>query len=212
MRHNRKQLDIKIGKLDDVRRVGFTLTRGLWPMYCEDPKKARAMQREMILDYAKRYDLTVISQGEQPERAYWYRQPAELAQAYAALVENKWFSGPDDPMIEIYNSRMFFGNSPKAYEELSRQMDLVLGFRLHGNIMALANRVPAVYVVYDSRTRELVDYLGIPAYDITDKQPFKLEDYSTQARFDHFNARYAAAYRRMAEFLDANGVAHLMRP
>jgi len=91
-------------------------------------------------------------------------------------------------------------------------MDLVLGFRLHGNIMALANRVPAVYVVYDSRTRELVDYLGIPAYDITDKQAFRLEDYYTQARFDHFNARYAIAYRRMAEFLDANGVAHLMRP
>jgi hypothetical protein len=212
MRHNRPRLDIKVGSLADVRRVGFTLTRGLWPMYCEDPKKARAMQREMILEYAKRFDLTVISQGEQLERAYWYRQPAEIALAYAALVENKWFTGPDDPMIEVYEKNLFFGASPRAYEELSRQMDLVLGFRLHGNIMALANGVPAVYVVYDSRTRELVEYLGIPAYDIADKEPFKLESYYTQARFDHFNARYVAAYRRMAEFLDANGVPHLMRP
>ncbi len=212
MRHNRPRLDIKVKDLAEVKRLGFTLTRGLWPMYCEDPKKARAMQREMILDYAKRYDFTLISQGEQPERAYWYRDPAEVAAAFAALVENKWFSGADDPMVEIYRKHMFFGTSPRAYEELAKQMDLVLGFRLHGNIMALANRVPAVYVTYDSRTRELVDYLGIPAYDIVDKEPFKLENYYTQARFDHFNECYANAYRRMAAFLDTNGVPHLMRP
>ena len=211
MRHNRPRLDIKIKDLSEVRRVGFTLTRGLWPMYCEDPKKARAMQREMILDYAKRFDFTVISQGEQLERAYWYNDPAEMAAAYTALVENKWFTGPDDPMVEIYKNNLFFGTSPRAYEELSKQMDLVLGFRLHGNIMALANRVPAVYVTYDSRTRELVDYLGIPAYDIVDKEPFALERFYNQERFDHFNERYAIAYKRMAAFLDTNGVPHLMR-
>lgn len=212
MRHNRPKLDIKLGALDAVRRVGFTLTRGLASMYCQDLGKAREMQRAMMVDYAKRFELTVISQGEQPERAYWYRSQADIAQAYAKLVEAKWFSGPDDPLVDIYTRNLFFGTSPKAYEELSRQMDLVLGFRLHGNIMALANRVPAIYVVYDSRTRELVDYLGIPAYDIMQKEPFALEDYYTQPRFDRFNARYTSAYRRMAEFLDANGVAHLMRP
>ncbi len=212
MRHNRPRLDIQLKPFDQVRRVGFTLTRGLMPMYCSDLKKASEMQRAMMVEYAKRFDLTVISQGERPERAYWYRSPDDVARAYAQLVEAKWFAGPDDPLVEIYNRNLFFGTSPKAYEDLSKQMDLVLGFRLHGNIMALANRVPAVYMVYDSRTRELVDYLGIPAYDIGDKEPFRLEDYYTQARLDHFNARYAAAYRRMAEFLDANGVAHLMQP
>jgi hypothetical protein len=212
MRHNHPHLDIQLKPLDQVRRVGFTLTRGLLPMYCSDLKKASEMQRAMMVEYAKRFDLTVMSQGEQPERAYWYRSPADIAKAYATLLGTKWFSGPNDPLVDIYNRCLFFGTSPKAYEEISRQMDLVLGFRLHGNIMALANGVPAVYVVYDSRTRELVDYLGIPAYDIMQKEPFALEDYYTQARFDHFNARYAAAYRRMAEFLDANGVAHLMRP
>jgi len=212
MRHNRPRLDIALGPLDAVRRVGFTLTRGLAPMYCEDAGKAGAMQRAMMIEYDRRFALTVISQGEQPERAYWYRRPADIAEAYARLVQSKWFTGPDDPLVQIYNRSLFFGTSPKAYEDLVRQMDLVLGFRLHGNIMALANGVPSIYVVYDSRTRELVDYLGIPAYDIMQKEPFALADYYTQARFDRFNARYVAAYRRMAEFLDANGIAHLMRP
>jgi hypothetical protein len=212
MRHNSPQLDIRLGDLAGIRRVGFTLTRGLWPMYCQDIPKARALQRTTILDYAKRFDLTIMSQGERPERAYWYKHEADIAAAYETLVKDKWFTGPDDPLVELYRSRLFFGTTPAAYEELVRRMDLVLGLRLHGNIMALANGVPAIYIVYDSRTRELAEYLQIPSYDIMDKEPFTLERCFAQERFDRFAAQYRVAYRRMAEFLDANGVAHRMRP
>jgi hypothetical protein len=78
--------------------------------------------------------------------------------------------------------------------------------------MALANEVPAVYIVYDSRTRELVELFGIPAYDIMDKRPFALEEHYTPAAYEHFAESYARAYGRMAAFLDRNNVAHRMRP
>lgn len=212
MRQNRPSLDITVKNLPEVRYVGLTLTRGVWPMYCQNIPKTRALQRELMLDYAKRYDFTIISQGEQPERAYWYRLPREMQAAYDALIKDKWFTGPDDPLIDIYRTKMFFGPFPQAYEDLVKQLDLVVGFRLHGNVMALANGVPAVYVVYDMRMREVVQHFDVPAYEIMDEKPFSLEELYTQARFDRFNARYREAYRHMAAFLDANGVAHLMRP
>lgn len=211
MRHNRPSLDITLGELAAVRYVGFTLMRGLWPMYCQNIPKTRAMQRDLILDYAKRFDLTVMSQGEQPERAYWYRHPRAIEAAFEALVKDKWFTGPDDPLVQVYRTRMFFGSSPSAYEDLVKGLDLVVGFRLHGNVMALANGVPAIYVVYDMRMREVVRYFDIPAHDVMDDEPFALERLYAQDRFDRFNARYRDAYRKMAGFLDANGVAHLMQ-
>ena len=33
-------------------------------------------------------------------------------------------------------------------------LEVILGYRLHGNLMALANAVPAIYFGYDTRTLE----------------------------------------------------------
>lgn len=212
MRHNKPRLEIAWKPLDQVRRVGFTLTRGFWPEYCEDIGRARGLQRRLLRDLAADRDLTVMSQGERPEKLYFYGTPEGKAEAYAALVKDGWFEGPDDPLVRLYEERMFFGRSPAEYEDLVRGLDLVLGFRLHGNIMALANERPAVYVVYDSRTRELVELFGIPAYDIMSEKPFALEEIYTPEAYAHFAECYRQAYTRMAEFLDKNGVAHRMRP
>jgi hypothetical protein len=212
MRHNKPKLDVAWKPLDEVRKVGFTLTRGFWPEYCEDVDKSRQLQRQLMTEFAARFDLTVMSQGERPEKLYFYGTPEGKAEAYAALIREGWFQGADDPLVKLYESNMFFGRSPAEYETLVRGLDLALGFRLHGNIMALANGVPAVYIVYDSRTRELVELFGIPFYDIMNKKPFALEDYYTQAAYARFSDSYARAYARMASFLDRNGVAHRMRP
>jgi hypothetical protein len=212
MRHNKPKLDVAWKPLEEIRKVGFTLTRGFWPEYCEDVEKSRQLQRQLMIDLAARFDLTVMSQGERPEKLYFYGTPEGKAEAFAALTREGWFQGPDDPLVKLYESNMFFGRSPAEYETLVRGLDLALGFRLHGNIMALANGVPAVYIVYDSRTRELVELFGIPFYDIMNKKPFALEDYYTEAAYARFSDSYARAYARMANFLDRNGVAHRMRP
>ena len=209
-RFNRPRLHIRVPELDDVKRVGFTLTRGLAGMYCEDLGRARQLQLDLIRAYAKRFDLVLMSQGELPEKAYFYKDEARIPDAYNRLVADKWFEGPDDPMMQIYRQKLFFGQSPAAYDDMVRTLDIVVGLRLHGNIIALSNSVPAVYITYDTRTRELVDYLGIPAYDIMANTPFHLEDCLTQERFDQFADRYAAAYQRMKDFLVENGVANRM--
>ena len=39
-------------------------------------------------------------------------------------------------------SRLFYSDVVADYEDLVRSKDLVLGYRLHGNLMALANGRP----------------------------------------------------------------------
>ena len=70
------------------------------------------------------------------------------------------------------------------YEDLVRQKDLVLGYRLHGNLMALANGMPSIYFTYDSRTAEFAETFQIPHFDVFSGKPFELEDYWDQSLFE----------------------------
>jgi hypothetical protein len=210
MRHNNPNLRIDLGPLDAVRNVGFSLTRSLDKMYADNVARGLLIQREIILDLARRHNLTIVSQSEIPEKIYYHRILDRLDEAYNELVDTGWFQGKDDPMVRLYERRMFFGASALDYEVLMRNLDLMVGTRLHGNAMAVANGKPAIYVTLDSRLRELVDLLGLPRHDMTSDKPFRIEDYWHQEVFDRFNERYHTLYGKMKLFLDLNGVTNRM--
>ena len=86
----------------------------------------------------------------------------------------------------------------------------MLGYRLHGNLISLANRIPSVYFTYDSRTAEFVETFQIPSFNVFGGQAFRLEDYWDQSLFDKFNRAYYQHYRDARLFLDENGVPHKM--
>jgi polysaccharide pyruvyl transferase WcaK-like protein len=98
----------------------------------------------------------------------------------------------------------------REYDEKLAAQDLVLGYRLHGNLMALANGVPSVYFTYDSRTSEFVETFKIPAFDVFGDKPFSLEAYWDQSLFERFNRAYHAGWREMRTFLEENGMPHRM--
>jgi len=91
-----------------------------------------------------------------------------------------------------------------------RSKDLVLGYRLHGNLMALSNGTPSVYFSYDSRTAEFAETFAIPCYDVYSDKPFVLEEYWDQSLFEKFNRTFYQRYRDMREFLDENYIPHRM--
>ena len=121
-----------------------------------------------------------------------------------------WFF--DQRIEELYRTKLFYSDVVADYETLVRGKDLVLGYRLHGNLMALANGVPSVYFVYDSRTAEFCETFSIPSYDVYADKEFVLEEYWDQARFERFNRTYHMRYRDMRDFLDENGIPHQMVP
>ncbi|MGE5548514.1 MAG: polysaccharide pyruvyl transferase family protein [Solirubrobacterales bacterium] len=209
-RNNDPDLRVELPSLDQVRDVAFTLRREVSGAYASDIAHYLKLHHDVIVELAERFDVVVSAQGEIEEKKIVFGTPEQREEAFAQLAHEKWFTGPDDAMIRIYRDKLFYSDVVAEYEALMRAQDLVLGYRLHGNLMALANGVPSVYFTYDSRTAEFVDTYRIPAFDVFSGKEFRLEDYWDQSLFERFNRAYHARYRDMMLFLDENGIDHKM--
>lgn len=209
-RNNDPSLRIDLPPLDSIRKVAYTLRREVDSTYAQDLRQYLDMQRQTILDLAARFEIDLLAQGEVEEKAVLWGNPAQRDAALGKLRQTGWLRGPADPLEKIYTTNLFYSDSVAEFEQKLRQKQLVLGYRLHGNLLGLANRVPSVYFTYDSRTAEFAETLQIPSFDVFSGRPFKLEEYWQQGLFERFNRAYYQTYRAMRLFLDENGVAHKM--
>ena len=211
-RANRPDLAIRLPALEQVSQVGVTLRREVSKTYAQDIRRYLTFHRDLVKAMAARFEVTLMAQGEIEEKKLALGSPAQKDEAFAALRQNEWATTwyLDEAMEDLYRSKMFYSDVVAEYEKLVRGLDLVLGYRLHGNLMALANGTPSIYFTYDSRTVEFADTFKIPSVDVFSGQDFRLEEYWEQARFDRFNAAYADVYSAMSAFLSENKVDHKM--
>lgn len=210
-RRNDPENRIELPPLETIRQLGYTLRREVSATYSPDIDRYLSLQRESILSLASRFDVTVMAQGEIEEKKIVFGTPEQRAQAMTDLDNHRWFQGAEDPMRKLYEERLFYSDVVADYDAIVRKQQLVLGYRLHGNLIALANGVPSIYFTYDSRTAEFVETFQIPAFDVYKGEPFELEAYWDQARFEKFNRACWRGYREMKRFLDENGLKNRMR-
>jgi len=213
-RNNDPELRIDLPPLASLRKAGFTVRREVSKHYSPDVRRYLMRHRDIIKQMAARFDIRLMMQGEVEEKKLLFGSPEERAHAWAGLKGNAWCAQWffDAELEALYGAKLFYSDVVADYERLVREQDLVLGYRLHGNLMALANRVPAIYFIYDSRTAEFCDTFAIPSYDVYSEREFVLEEYWDQGRFERFNRAYYMRYRDMRQFLDENGIPHRMRP
>lgn len=213
-RNNNPNLAIRLPALEQVKKAGITLRREVSKTYAQDIQRYLTFHRDLVKAMADRFEVTLMSQGEAEEKKLALGTPEQKAAAMAALEDNAWATSwyLDEQVADLYQSRMFYSDVVAEYEQLVRGLDLVLGYRLHGNLMALANGTPSIYFTYDSRTVEFADTFKIPSVDVFAGHEFRLEDYWDQARFDRFNTAYAQVYGQMRDFLVENGVDNKMVP
>lgn len=209
-RGNQPNLRIDLPPLESVRNTCFTLRREVGEDYSPDIGIYQDVQRRTIVEMARRFPLQISAQGEIEEKKIVLGLPEQREEAFQQLMAEGWFTGEADPLFGLYRDHLFYSDVVADYEALVRRMDVVLGYRLHGNLMALANGVPAVYFIYDSRTAEFVDTFRIPSFDVYSGKPFRLEDYWDQALFERFNRSYHHRYLEMRAFLDENAIDHKM--
>ncbi len=212
-RNNDPELAIKLPPLEEVRNVGVTLRREVSPTYAQDIAHYLSVHRDLIKAMSARFSTVLMAQGEVEEKKLVNGTEAQKADAWRALKANPSVAGSylDADVERLYRERLFYSDVVADYEALVRKQDLVLGYRLHGNLMALANGVPSVYFTYDSRTAEFAETFQIPSYDVFSKKPFALENYWQQGLFDRFNRARYQTYREMRVFLNENSVANKMR-
>ncbi|MGH6860567.1 MAG: polysaccharide pyruvyl transferase family protein [Phyllobacterium sp.] len=211
-RRNDPAMKIVLPPLEEVRNVGVTIRREVSPTYAQNIGRYLTFHRDLVKAMAARFDVTLMAQGEVEEKKMVFGTPEQKENAMAALKANRWASDwyLDDTMEKLYRDRMFYSDVVADYETLVQTKDLVLGYRLHGNLMALANGVPSIYFTYDSRTTEFAETYQIPRFDVFRDGKFQLEDYWDQSLFDKYNQAWYRTYGAMQRFLSENGVDHKM--
>jgi hypothetical protein len=103
----------------------------------------------------------------------------------------------------------FFSHRLADYMANARGLGLMLGTRLHGNIMALSQGVPTAFAVHDARVAEVAAVLRAPMFD-----------FSAEPRTDHlldldwapFERRYTELHDGFAAFFDRCGLPHRLQP
>lgn len=211
-RHNDPYLHIEPKPWEAIRKVAFNLRREVSPFYAADPRRYHEVQKRLIRALDERFDLTVTVHGEAAEKAFFYQHPDFLPKYRDELMRSGWFDGEGDRLLQIYQSRLFYNEAPAQYDALVRGMDLVLGFRVHGNLPAAACNIPAICVDYDTRSRELADAFDMPSITFEEAATLPLEALYRPDEFARFNRNVINHYRRLRDFLDRNGMAHNMLP
>jgi hypothetical protein len=93
----------------------------------------------------------------------------------------------------------------------ARDLDAIIGFRFHGNMVALLQGRPCFYYTYDSRLKEFCQLYGLPSQDVT--QPW-IDP--VRAMIDHdwdeANARMAALLEEIQAFYTENGFRARLKP
>jgi len=206
-RHCKPELNLPRLKANEIKNLGFTLRRKTHGF--------AMLQRYMLRTLAENYRTEILCAGELEEKAIFYARsnlvpnPKQVMEkAVNSLIKEKWLYGANDPLLDLYRSSLSVFETVSDFEDAECRQDAVTGFRLHGNLLALANEVPALYITYDTRTREFVKTLGIPHVDGRYIDRFSFEESWDNADFGMFEKTYAERFKDLQKFLDENGMAH----
>jgi hypothetical protein len=109
------------------------------------------------------------------------------------------------PLLDWFMNNSFFSYDIGEYLTTYREQGMVVGCRLHSNLVSVANRTPTVFLTYDQRTTELAQLLQLPHCPVTSFGP----DFDLFGQdWRPFEKAYAVRYAEMRRFLDANGLRH----
>ncbi len=103
----------------------------------------------------------------------------------------------------MLNNRMsaFFDIDEWA-ADAAANVDVMVGFRLHGNVIALHQGIPAIFFTYDSRIRELSSLFAIPSIEIEDYLPINLEKLLEKADFTKVQHIYRQNFAEISSLPD----------
>ena len=107
------------------------------------------------------------------------------------------------------NARMFFRINDWNKYLSDEGFTFAYGSRFHGNMCALRNGIPALWLVHDSRTSELTNTLHLPCVDIKKVSEIKsIEDLIELCVYDEFYKNYAGLTENYVKFLNENKLNH----
>jgi len=202
---------IEIKPLDPANaRVGLTLNRYLSEDYASNATKTNRLQRALIRAVAHRSANRLYSQGEREETLAIFETGEEKKKHIHSILDKYRLDG-DREVEELMSERMLaFFDVDEWAADARDNVDVLVGFRLHGNVIGLHQGIPAVFFTYDSRIRELSTLFAVPAVEVEDYMPINLERIFQDADFSKFQHVYRLNYAEYHRFLTENGLNHVL--
>jgi hypothetical protein len=132
------------------------------------------------------------------------RKPMDSA-ALATEIHHAFDHHTRPAFLDWLMNNTFFSYDIGEFLALYRACGMVVGCRLHSNLVALANGTPTVFLTYDERTKELAELLDAPHCALSEFGP----DFDLFGQdWRPFEKSYRVHYAEMRRFLDANGLPH----
>jgi hypothetical protein len=108
-------------------------------------------------------------------------------------------------LLDWFINNSFFSYDIGEYLATYRSQGMVVGCRLHSNLVSVANGTPTVFLTYDQRTTELAQLLQLPNCPVME---FNSDFDLLGQEWRPFEKAYAVRYAEMRRFLDSNGLHH----
>lgn len=109
------------------------------------------------------------------------------------------------------NRMISFTDSP-SWIAFMRTLRFCFGTRIHGNFAAIVAETPAVVLVHDTRTLELVEYFQVPYRYVSEAAHLEAADLYADADFTAFNSGHAGRFESFLGFLHENGLQTIFDP
>lgn len=107
------------------------------------------------------------------------------------------------------NAKIFF--NVKEWNEYMQNENFTFSFgsRFHGNMSALRNGIPSLWITHDSRTTELIDVLKLPHISISEFVNAKdINELIEHCDYSEFYKAYPKLTAEYVKFLDENHINH----
>jgi polysaccharide pyruvyl transferase WcaK-like protein len=208
------------------RSAGFSFRQWL---YSTDPDMYKAQFRAIEMVRDKFGSVRVFLQGEEVHLQHYLEARQWGAEFQASIVRvpdmnlQKLVRAPLDPaelrteiherldkfsrpvFIDWFMNNTFFSYDISEYISEYQSKGMVIGCRLHSNLLSLAHETPVFYLTYDQRTQEVVDLFDIPGCRLTD---FNDEIDLFNQDWRPFENKYEFYYQEMRRFLQLNNLKH----
>ncbi len=127
-------------------------------------------------------------------------------------VKKEWL---DHVLDKVHGKRLPFVSyrwfqDPHAWRVFTSQMDIYIGDRFHGGVVALQSGVPALIIADDQRVRDLTDYFKIPNVSLKDIKQSNVKElvatHLSSEKLESMKEEYVKRFRKFKEVMEEVGV------
>ena len=163
-----------------------------------------------IFEYGIKNKKAIILQAMQDmPLVLWENKPVEerhLQKKYPGL-ENITAQEAQDYIREA--GHMFYTRRDWSDFLIENEISFSIGSRFHGNMMALSNGIPALWIIHDVRTKELVEAMKLPHVIYQEVLKHPVDELKGMCDYGmNFYDNYSMMSKQYIELLKQCGIAH----